>query len=237
MCVGHEKKSHYDKDTDRKHRLELRDAKTGKLTVTQKSDSYYTRSSYDNNTNGPMCQISTDAVLTCEFSTGRATEYILTGDKLMPGATVNIPMGCINAIAVGQQGGNSLVFAASSKYGKILAVNFESCKTVWEVGGKEHDGLEIVPEALCIGANGNLYVADSTNCRIVELTSTGQVIGTLYTTDFWISAIAWMAGKRRLVMSDANGMVYVCEVHDQMPGERGKTPTITATAAKTCCVM
>ncbi len=90
--------------------------------------------------------------------------------------------------------GKKMFIMSSWRNSTIQAIDAENGKVIWEVTG-EYEGQKICPCGMCTNEKGNIYVADGSNARVLQLSCTGQIERCLFETKGSVINVQWLEMK------------------------------------------
>ena len=130
-------------------------------------------------------------------------EFFLEGEtvKVMNWEAIQYSFTNLYGFCVAKSGTGKMMFVLSSwQNSTIQAIDFTSGEVVWEVTG-EYEGKEIRPHGMCGDESGNIYVADGSNCRVLQISCIGKIEKSLFNTEGLAVGIQWLKKHSKLLVS------------------------------------
>ncbi len=105
-----------------------------------------------------------------------------------------------------------VLFAISRKHKAIVAVDFETGSTVWEMKNKEYKGKEIEPHGMGTDRGHSLFIADYEGRRILVINCNGTIERDIITDIPHCRQVTCVPALRKLAVTDGNYNVYTYNV-------------------------
>ena len=116
------------------------------------------------------------------------------------------------------------IIVADSGNHRILKID-QAGALCWELGRKNSEGLSSAgtaqgefnsPQGVCIGTDGSIYVADTGNCRIQKINSSGDPV---IAFGSWGNGLGQFGGDGPLAIAvNENAHILVCDSHTVVGG-------------------
>ncbi len=95
--------------------------------------------------------------------------------------------------------GQMMCILGSWEHNKIRAINAANGKIIWEIVG-QYERVEINPHGMCADDSGHIYVADGENCRVLQVSCTGEIERCLLHTEGIASDVKWLEMNKKLLV-------------------------------------
>ncbi len=182
-----------------------------------------------------MCDDAYDPRLMPNEQQATVTEFQVRNMKIEETKkSLSIPLCYVKGLCHVIHDNRQLVIATShiGTCRAVVAVDYDTGEVVWKTDKPTCEGINMWPRGITSDGQGHLFVSDYLNKRVCVMTPDGKVHHTLLRNEnakhFWHQT--WMAGHRKLVVSDYCNRIYVYDIKYQM-----KSPSVSRIAL--LCVL
>ncbi len=201
------------------HHAELRDTDTGKR-IDSLDIKEFTLSE-------GICQISPNTILVAGYKKkkGGGVQFSLleievrrTKLKLLD-KQLEVP-NVVSALTCYTAEDDKLIIVVSLP-NSVLAMEYESGKTVWELNDPKYDGKTVEPMGICSDGANHLFLLDygvgdkrgnEKDGRVLVLNTKGEIVKKLWDIPSQGWAACWVPVQRKLVISNNYSMIYVHDI-------------------------
>ncbi len=142
-------------------------------------------------------------VIQCQIKDGKISKS---------GKEIVMPIPYISGLVSVFCDNKKVLFAISRKHKAIVAVDFDSGSTVWEMKDKVYKGKEIEPHGLCTDRGHSLFIADNAGRRILVINCNGTIERDIITDIPHCRQVTCIPALRKLVVTDGNYNLYMYNV-------------------------
>ncbi len=152
----------------------------------------------------------------CNTTGNRIHKVHLAGEFIRMDDNISIPYTVQNlyGMCLAESVTKRKMFVLSSGVNSMIqAIDAENGRIIWEIKG-EFGGKQIRPHGMCADDSGHIYVADGSNCRILQLRCTGEVQKCLFVTKHVVGDVKWLEKNKKLLVFHREGPIVAMTVYE-----------------------